>query len=109
MQKAKKQAASHNFAFNTSGTESSEDEFHGLTPIQSRRVRTREESAVKDSERSLTPPQHEDIQFTIEVTNNAAAAKQDLNKTGSRKKYRQSQDVDRTENQYRKSQEVRSR
>ena len=77
-----------------------------LTPIQSRRVRTREGPAVKDSERSSTPPQHEDIQFTIQVTNNAAAARQDLNKTGSRKKYRQSQDVEKTENQCRKSQDM---
>ena len=69
-----------------------------LTPIQNGRVRTREEHAVKNSDTSPTPPQHEDIQFTIQVVNNAVAARQDLNKTGSRKD-RQSQDVNRTENQ----------
>ena len=42
--KKPKQVASHKFANNTSDTESSEDEFQGLTPIQSRRVRTREGS-----------------------------------------------------------------
>ena len=70
-------------------TESSEDNFQGLILIQSRRVRTREEPAVKDSERSSTPPQHEDVYFTKEVKNDTAIARQDLNKTRSRKKYRQ--------------------
>ena len=79
-------------------TESSEDNFQGLILIQSRRVRTREEPAAKDSERSSTPPQHEDVYFTKEVKNDRAVGRQDLNKTGSRKKYRHSQDVDRTEN-----------
>ena len=37
-----KQAASHKFAYNTRDIESSEDEFQGLTRIQSRGVRTRE-------------------------------------------------------------------
>ena len=59
-----------------------------MTTIESRRVRTRKGPVVKDSERSLTQSQYEDTQFTIEVTNNAAAARQDLNKTGSRKKYK---------------------
>ena len=60
-----------------------------MTPIKSRKVRAREGHAVKDSERVLTLPQREDIQFTIVVTNSEAAARKDLNKTGSRKKYRQ--------------------
>ena len=70
-----------------------------LTPIQNRRLGTREEHAVKNSDTSPTRPQHEDIQFTILAANNAVAAGQDLNKTGSRKKDRQNQDVNRTENQ----------
>ena len=37
--------------------------------IQSRRVRTREEHRVKDSERNPTPPQPEDIKFPVELTN----------------------------------------
>ena len=49
--------------------------------------------------KSPTPPQHEDMQFTIEVTNNVATASQDLNKTGSRNEHRQSQAVNRTKNQ----------
>ena len=59
-----------------------------MIPIESRRVRKREGKVVKDSERSLTQSQYEDTQFTIEVTNNVAAARQDLHKTGSRKKYK---------------------
>ena len=46
--KKQKQAASHKFANNTSDIESSEDEFQGLTWIESRRVRTREGQAVKE-------------------------------------------------------------
>ena len=105
-QEAKKQAASHKFANKASDTESSEDGFQVLTPIESRTVRKREELVGKDSVRSSTQPQYEDIQFTIEVTNNATTARQDLNKTGSRKKYRHSQDVDRIEYQCRKSQDM---
>ena len=56
-----------------------------------------EKASSRNSFSSSKPPHHEDIQFTIEVKNNAAAARQDLNKT----KYRQSQDVDRIENQCR--------
>ena len=37
---------------------------------KSRRVRTREEHRVKDSERNPTPPQSEDIKFPVELTNN---------------------------------------
>ena len=81
-----KQAASHKSANNTSDKKSSEDEFQGLTLIQIRRVRTREGPSVKDRERRSTPPKHEDAQFKMEVTNNAPAARQDFNKTGSRKK-----------------------
>ena len=36
--------------------------------------------------RSSTPPQHEDISFTVEVTNKTEAAKQDMSTIGSRKK-----------------------
>ena len=39
------------------------DDFQWLIPIQNRRVRTREGHPVKDSERSLTQPQDESIQF----------------------------------------------
>ena len=56
-----------------------------------------EKASSRNSFSSSKPPHHEDIQFTIEVKNNAAAARQDLNKT----KYRQSQDVDIIENQCR--------
>ena len=77
-----------------------------MTPIQNRSVSARKGQAEKNSERSPTPPQHEDIQFTIEVTNNAAAARQDLNKTGNREKYSQTQHVNRTENQCRKNQDM---
>ena len=44
--KKPKQAASHKFSNNTRDIESSEDEFQGLTRIQSRRVRTREGHVV---------------------------------------------------------------
>ena len=47
--KKPKQAASHKFVNNTSDIESNEDEFQGLTLIQSIRVRKREGPAVKDS------------------------------------------------------------
>lgn len=67
-----------------------------MTPIESRRVRTREGPVVKDSERSLTQSQYEDTQFTTEVTNNAAAARQDMNKVECRSKYTNSQDLDST-------------
>ena len=73
-----------------------------MIPIQSKRVRIWKRPAVEDSFSSSKPPQHEDIQFTIEVKNNAAAVRQDLNKT----KYRQIQDVDRIENQCRKRQDM---
>ena len=53
-----KQAADHKFSNITCETESSEDEFQGLPPTESRRVRTRKGPAVKDSERSSTQPQH---------------------------------------------------
>ena len=58
-----------------------------------------EKHRVKDNETGLIPPQHEDIQFIIEATNNAAAARQNMNTTKCRKKYRQGQDADKTENQ----------
>ena len=64
---------------------------------QSRRVGRREGQAVKDSEKIPTLTQHKDAQFTIEVPNNAAASRQNLDKTESRKENRKNQDVDRTE------------
>ena len=73
--KPQQETASHKFSNNISDKGSSEDEFQGLKHIHSIRVRTREEHRVKDRERILTPPHHEDIKFTIKVTNNAAAAR----------------------------------
>ena len=104
--KKPRQAASYKFTNNTGDTEISEYEFHGLTPIQIRRVKTREGPAIKDSERGSAPAKHEDIQLTIDATNNPAAARQQLDKTRSRKKYRESQDADKAENQCRKRQDL---
>ena len=72
----KQEAAIHKFFNNTIETESSEDEFQGLTLMQSNRVRSRKKDLVKDNERSQKSPQYEYIQLTIEVTNNAAATRQ---------------------------------
>ena len=87
--KLKEEATSHKFA-HISDIESNEDEFHGLAPIETRtmEIRTMEQHVVNDCDRSQTPPQHEDIQPTAEVTNNTAAARTDMYSSGIRKKYR---------------------
>ena len=94
-QKKPKQASSHEFVNNTCDTECSKIEFQGMTLTETRRVRTRKGHSVNYSERNPTPPtQHENIQFTTWVTNNAAAARQDMNKVECRSKYTNSQDLD---------------
>ena len=47
-----------------------------------------EKHRVKDNETGLTPPQQENIPFILEATNNAAAARQNMNTAKRRKKYR---------------------